>query len=434
MKYRVLTLLSLLLLVSLLTIKAQTARINITPHIDSAVNRITTTVNKKSCLLVAIGGEDLSGRTQLTDDIYQELSAKGLNVAIIHLSQYRIPFDICLKDKNPDKYFYENEVNFATLNKDVLQPLKKSRKLSKKIKINGITPVQFSISNADVALIEGAMVDRKPFAKWFDLRLWVDCSMQTLKDRYALRPAGNDPVLQKQIVDEILLMSHNQQLIIDEPAIMVDYCFVGDDRIRKGAQTILNEDFKGKKLNAKLTWLYPPKTWKLINNALYIETDAVTDFWQRTFYGFRNDNAHLLYYETDKDFVLTTHLKFEPKNQFDQAGIAIRIDEDNWIKASVEYDLHLPAKLGSVVTNNGYSDWAKQGISNSITEMTWKVTRIGKDFFIEYLNTNGIWEQVRVAHLDKAGGNVKCGVYACSPIDKGFKVYYDFLKIDELIR
>ena len=91
-----------------------------------------------------------------------------------------------MKNKNPGKYFYENEVNFSTLNKDVLQPLKKSRKLSKKVKLNGVTPSQLSFNNADVALIEGAMVDRKIFAKWFDLRIWVDCSMQTLRDRYAI--------------------------------------------------------------------------------------------------------------------------------------------------------------------------------------------------------------------------------------------------------
>jgi regulation of enolase protein 1 (concanavalin A-like superfamily)/uridine kinase len=432
MKYRILIFCYAIAIVS--SLQAQTARINITPRIDSVVSKITSTINKKTCTLVAIGGEDLSGRTQLTDDIYQELSAKGLNVVILHLPQYRVPFEQCLKNKNPGKYFYENEVNFSTLNKDVLQPLKKSRKLSKKVKLNGVTPSQLSFNNADVALIEGAMVDRKIFAKWFDLRIWVDCSMQTLRDRYALRPAGNDPVQQKKIIDEVLLMAHNQQIIIDQPSIMVDYTFIADDRMRKEPQIILNEDFKGKKLNAKLTWLNPPKVWKLVNNALYVETDAVTDFWQRTFYGFSNDNGHFLYYETDKDFVLTTHFKYEPKNQFDQAGIAIRIDEDNWLKASVEYELQAAAKLGSVVTNNGYSDWATQSVPNSTVEMTWKITRIGKDFFISYLNAQGIWEQVRVAHLDKAGGNVKCGIYGCSPIDKGYKIYYDFLKIEELVR
>ena len=432
MKYCISTFLCACLIV--VSLHAQTARINITPRIDSVISNINTNLNKKSCMLVAIGGEDLSGRTQLTDDIYQELSAKGLNVVIIHLPQYRVPYDICLKDKNPGKYFYENEVNYSTFNKDILQPLKKNRKVSKKVKLNGVAPVQISFNNADVALIEGSMVDRKLFAKWFDLRIWVDCSMQTLRERYALRPAGTDPMLQKQIMDEVLLMSHNQQLIIDEPTKMVDFVFVADAKMSKAAPLVLNEDFKGKKINSHLNWLNPPKVWKLINNALYVETDAVTDFWQRTFYGFRNDNAHFLYYETDKDFVMTTHLKIESKNQFDQAGIAIRIDEDNWLKASVEYDLNLPAKLGSVVTNNGFSDWATQSYPRNTTEMTWKVTRIGKDFFIAYLNADGIWEQVRVAHIDKASGNIKCGVYACSPIDKGYKVYYDFLKIEELIR
>ena len=78
-----------------------------------------------------------------------------------------------------------------------------------------------------------------------------------------LRPAGNDPVQQKKIIDEVLLIAHNQQIIIDQPSVMVDYTFIADDRMRKDPQIILNEDFKGKKLNSKLVWLNPPKVWKL---------------------------------------------------------------------------------------------------------------------------------------------------------------------------
>ena len=88
MKYRILIFCYAIAIVS--SLQAQTARINITPRIDSVVSKITSTINKKTCTFVAIGGEDLSGRTQLTDDIYQELSAKGLNVVILHLPQYRV--------------------------------------------------------------------------------------------------------------------------------------------------------------------------------------------------------------------------------------------------------------------------------------------------------------------------------------------------------
>ena len=46
-----------------------------------------------------------------------------------------------------------------------------------------------------------------------------------------------------------------------------------------------------------------------------------------------------------------------------------KIDSENWLKASIEYENQSFQHLGSVVTNNGYSDWATTEISANVKSM-----------------------------------------------------------------
>lgn len=41
-------------------------------------------------------------------------------------------------------------------------------------------------------------------------------------------------------------------------------------------------------------WLNPPQQFEVTNERLIIRTEPKTDFWQRTYYGFQNDNAPAL--------------------------------------------------------------------------------------------------------------------------------------------
>ncbi|MFN2340367.1 MAG: DUF1349 domain-containing protein [Halanaerobium sp.] len=44
----------------------------------------------------------------------------------------------------------------------------------------------------------------------------------------------------------------------------------------------------------------------------------------------------------------------------------LRLDRENWIKISTEYEDQKISRLGSVVTNPNYSDWATEDISSEI--------------------------------------------------------------------
>jgi hypothetical protein len=194
--------------------------------------------------------------------------------------------------------------------------------------------------------------------------------------------------------------------------------------------TILSQYFYNDKLDPRLKWFNPPSRFEIARGRLVLYPDAKTDYWQKTHYGFSADNGHFLYLEVEGDFSITTRLAFKPAHQYDQAGLMVRLSPDCWLKTSVEYEIGEPSKLGAVVTNAGYSDWSTQDFTHHRHELTLRITRTGDDYVVA-ANTDGhTWKQLRMAHLhnpDKAP--VQCGLYACSPVDAGYEVEFDYLKI-----
>ena len=151
-----------------------------------------------------------------------------------------------------------------------------------------------------------------------------------------------------------------------------------------------------------LFWIREPKQYTITDSLITIVSEPHTDLWQRTYYGFSNDNAPVLQMKTsDKFFSFTVKTSFNSSALFDQCGIAIYLDSDNWMKASIEYENEEYQRLGSVVTNNGYSDWATHDIPSSIKEMWYRLSRRESDYYIE-TSTDGItFHQMRTFYLDK---------------------------------
>lgn len=177
-------------------------------------------------------------------------------------------------------------------------------------------------------------------------------------------------------------------------------------------------------------WINQPAHFTLNEETLIIQTQANTDFWQRTYYGFQNDNAPAFLIEIEEDFTITVKTNFEYKNQYDQCGILLYQDSENWVKASIENENMTMARLGSVVTNLGFSDWATTDISAHITELWYRLSKRGQDFFIEYSEDGIDFKQMRILHMYQPISVVKVGVYACSPLQSSFKAVFSKFKIE----
>ena len=183
----------------------------------------------------------------------------------------------------------------------------------------------------------------------------------------------------------------------------------------------------------QLQWTREPAGCEIKDGVISITTAPHTDLWQRTYYHFRNDNAPALQMQTkEKFFSFVVKTDFTQSHQrFDQCGIVMYLDSDNWLKGSVEFENKEFQHLGSVATNNGYSDWATTAISADVKSMWYRLSRREDDFCIE-CSTNGVdFSQMRVCHMYAATDAISFGIYACSPEESSFTAVFTDMKITE---
>lgn len=195
-------------------------------------------------------------------------------------------------------------------------------------------------------------------------------------------------------------------------------------------------------------WLNQPRLSEITDQSVKITTEPNTDLWQRSYYGFRNDNAPALLLESEINFSFTAKVTFKYRARFDQCGLIIYLNSDNWFKASIEYENENISRLGSVVTNFGYSDWATTDIP-STTAIWFRLSRRGPDFLIESSPEGVDFKQMRIFHLHCLGETsakmgrldppapperpLQFGFYAGSPLNSSFEAIFDNFKLDNCL-
>ena len=183
---------------------------------------------------------------------------------------------------------------------------------------------------------------------------------------------------------------------------------------------------------AQLHWTREPAQYTISPDKIEITTRPHTNLWQRTYYHFRNDNAPVLQMETEeKFFSFVVKTEFASHHRFDQCGVILYLDSENWLKASVEYENEKFQHLGSVVTNHGFSDWATTEISAQVHTMWYRLSRREDDFCIECSEDGETFHQMRICHLLEGADTIRFGVYACSPEDSSFTATFTRMALTE---
>ena len=182
-----------------------------------------------------------------------------------------------------------------------------------------------------------------------------------------------------------------------------------------------------------MEWTREPAEYAISPDRIEITTSPHTDLWQRTYYHFRNDNAPVLQWETEEQFfsfVVRTDFS-DARHRFDQCGVVMYLDSENWLKASVEYENETFRHLGSVVTNHGYFDWATTEIPNDVKVMWYRFSRRGDDYCLECSRDGVRFSQMRICHICEGAGKIRFGIYACSPEESSFRAVFTDLKVTE---
>jgi hypothetical protein len=182
-------------------------------------------------------------------------------------------------------------------------------------------------------------------------------------------------------------------------------------------------------------WLHEPSEWSDDGSKLTFRTTGGVDFWRSTLVDTVADDGHLYYNEANGDFTATVRVSGEYRDQYDQAGLFVRQDENNWLKCGVEYIMGSWAEryqyegsalvVCSGLTTNGWSEWSPLPQLPKNPDYVWmQVVREGKTFFVSFSLDGKKYDVIKLFALPTAS-KVLIGRYATSPSGKGFNVSFD---------
>ncbi|MDH6459914.1 regulation of enolase protein 1 (concanavalin A-like superfamily) [Micromonospora sp. A200] len=155
---------------------------------------------------------------------------------------------------------------------------------------------------------------------------------------------------------------------------------------------------------------------------LLVEPGAESDFWRHTSYGFVHDDGPALLAPLPGGSAVEVSFRLDYGEQFDQAGVLVRVDERNWVKAGVEVSDGEP-QLGAVVTRE-VSDWSVAPVPDwAGREVTVRVSRDGDALTVRARVDDEPWRLVRLAPLAPESA-ASAGPFCCSPTRSGLTVRF----------
>ncbi|MDN2704201.1 DUF1349 domain-containing protein [Janthinobacterium sp. SUN100] len=174
------------------------------------------------------------------------------------------------------------------------------------------------------------------------------------------------------------------------------------------------------------SWLNPPENWSADGAQLRVTTDTNTDFWRKTHYGFIRDSGHFFGTQIDGDFTAQLHVAAQYAALYDQAGMMVRIDEQNWIKCGVEFSDGL--LLLSTVLTQDKSDWAVSSAPAMPDGFWLRVTVAQGAIRVQYSTDGQRWPLLRLAPFPETG-SYRVGPMCCTPERAGLEVVFSRFSI-----
>ncbi len=175
-----------------------------------------------------------------------------------------------------------------------------------------------------------------------------------------------------------------------------------------------------------MNWLHEPLSWHEDDTGLVVTADPHTDFWRYTGYGYVRDNAHIYGELRSGEFTFYTRFKANYKNQYDQAGVAVRVDERNWMKSGVE--LFNERLRFSIVVTVDNSNWSISDLPADFEYLNLEVERTDDSLEVSYSVDDDELDLASIVYLEPRA-EVLAGVMCASPEGEGFTTHFSELSL-----
>lgn len=123
----------------------------------------------------------------------------------------------------------------------------------------------------------------------------------------------------------------------------------------------------------KMQWFNEPAKWEIKDQALHMFVTPQSDYWRISHYGFTVDDAPFYYGTYGGEFETKVKISADYKARFDQMGLMLRIDKENYIKTGIEF-VDGKYNLSTVVTRRT-SDWSIISLENAVPYVWIKAVR-----------------------------------------------------------
>lgn len=179
----------------------------------------------------------------------------------------------------------------------------------------------------------------------------------------------------------------------------------------------------------KMTWFNEPQQWEIKGNALTMSVTPQSDYWRISHYGFTVDDAPFYYNTYGGEFEVKVKISGAYKTRFDQSGLMLRIDAENYIKAGIEF-VDGKYNLSTVVTHKT-SDWSIISLDKTPPAIWIKAVRRLDAVEIFYSFDDKNYVMMRNAWLQD-NTPVMVGVMGASPDGDGFKATFEHFAVKHL--
>lgn len=171
-----------------------------------------------------------------------------------------------------------------------------------------------------------------------------------------------------------------------------------------------------------MIWYNEPAIWSEEKDTVFVRVTGDTDFWRVTHYDFVRDNGHFFYREQAGDFMASVKVTGQYTDLYDQAGLMLRLDEQNWIKTGIEY-VDERQNVSAVVTRE-FSDWSVCPQDHNPPSIYLRLTRQNDSVRIDYSFDDFTYQMLRLAYFPP-DVSVQIGMMAAAPDGRGFDVVFE---------
>jgi len=192
------------------------------------------------------------------------------------------------------------------------------------------------------------------------------------------------------------------------------------------AVAVASKTISQDELIPRMRWMNEPASWEVADSKVIVRSKPKTDFWRKTFYGYITDNGHFFHLSVEGEFTFEARIGGRYATLYDQAGLMVRVDAENWVKCGTEFvdgERH-----ASVVFTRDFSDWSTMKDLSADGPVWWRAVR-SKDSLETLCSSDGKhFQSVRQGYL-VPNRPAEVGIMCAAPEGGGFECAFDNLKL-----